>query len=131
VIGKAYFTGRDSAVYEGHVAASRDVAEQPPTMDEVMDEWLENNAPWRKVLSPRHNRAAWFIYIALLGGIVFLIVWSTRKRRRRNKARRAAYERRKREYMRRMQREEYLRRHPEARKAQAGKKTVSKSPKKQ
>ncbi len=131
VIGKAYFTGRDSAVYEGHVVASRDVAEQPPTMDEVMDEWLENNAPWLKVLSPRHNRAAWFIYIALLGGIVFLIVWSTRKRRRRNKARRAAYERRKREYMRRMQREEYLRRHPEARKAQAGKKTVSKSPKKQ
>ena len=130
VIGKAFFTGKDSAVYEGHVVASRDVAEQPPTMDQVVDEWLDGNAPWLKVFSPRHNPAAWFIYIALLGVIVFLIVWSGRKRRRRNRARRAAYERRKREYMRRMQREEYLRKHPEARASAAAKKTSANSPKK-
>ena len=121
VLGTAYFTGMDEAVYTGSVVSSRDVEQEPPTMDEMMDEWLDGNAPWLKFFSPRHNRSAWLIYAALLGLIVFVIVRAGRKKRQRNRARRAEYERRRKEYQRRMQREQYLRRHPEARSAAPGK----------
>ena len=60
---------------------------------------------------------------------MFVIVRAGRKKRQRNRARRAAYERRKKEYQRRMQREEYLRRHPEARNAAPGKTAGSAKPK--
>ncbi|MCR4621370.1 MAG: D-alanyl-D-alanine carboxypeptidase [Clostridiales bacterium] len=105
VLGKAVFTGLDGAVYEGSVVAARDVEMQPPTPDEVMDEWLEDK-PVLKFFSPRHNPASWLIYIVIIGLIIFLIIRAGQKRRRINRARRAAYERRKREYARRMKRQE-------------------------
>ncbi len=115
VLGTAFFTGTDGAVYTGSVVASRDVEEEPATMDELMDDWLNTNAPWLKFFSPRHNRAAWLIYIVLLGLVIFLIVHAGRKRRALNRARKANFERRRREYLQRMKREDFLARHPEKR----------------
>ncbi len=105
VLGKALFTGLDGAVYEGSVVAGRDVEMQPPTTDEVLDEWLEDK-PVLRFFSPRHNPASWLIYIVIIGVIIFLIARAKQKRNRINRARKAAFERRKREYARRMKRQE-------------------------
>lgn len=105
VLGTATFTGLDGAVYEGSVVAARDVEMQPPTTDEVLDEWLEDK-PVLRFFSPRHNPASWLIYIVIIGVIIFLIARAKQKRNRINRARKAAFERRKREYARRMKRQE-------------------------
>ena len=105
VLGTATFTGLDGAVYEGSVVAARDVEMQPPTTDEVLDEWLEDK-PVLRFFSPRHNPASWLIYIVIIGVIIFLIARAKQKRNRINRARKAAYERRKREYAQRMKKQE-------------------------
>ncbi|MBR5009486.1 MAG: D-alanyl-D-alanine carboxypeptidase [Clostridia bacterium] len=105
VLGTATFTGLDGAVYEGSVVAARDVEMQPPTTDEVLDEWLEDK-PVLRFFSPRHNPASWLIYIVIIGVVIFLIARAKQKRNRINRARKAAFERRKREYARRMKRQE-------------------------
>ncbi|MBR4429150.1 MAG: hypothetical protein IKS78_07310, partial [Clostridia bacterium] len=83
----------------------RDVEMQPPTTDEVLDEWLEDK-PVLRFFSPRHNPASWLIYIVIIGVVIFLIARAKQKRNRINRARKAAFERRKREYARRMKRQE-------------------------
>ena len=126
VVGKAYFTGTDGIIYEGTLVASRNVEQQPPTVDEIMDEWIDNNAPWLGKLMPRRNPTAWIFYILILAVIVFLIARRRLIVRKRNKKRKAAYERRRKEYLRRMQREEYLRKHPQSKGKTTVKKPVSK-----
>ena len=119
VVGKAVFTTLEGDIYEGTLVASRSVDRQPPTVDEVMDEWIDENAPFLAKLMPRRNPTAWIFYILILAIIVFLIARRRAAARKRNKKRKAAYEKRRKEYLRRMQREEYLRKHPQA-KAKTG-----------
>ena len=132
VVGTAYFTGTDGISYKGEAVASRDVEMEPPTMDEIMDEWIDSHAPWLGKLMPRRNPIAWLLYIFLLAVILVLIIRRRLIVRKRNKKRKAAYEQKRKEYLRRMQREEYLRKHPEAKntgaKKPAAKKPAAKKP---
>ena len=81
-------------------------------MDELLDEWVDENAPWMAKLMPRRNPSARVLYLLLLAGIVTLIVLRVRRNRRRDRERRAMLEKKRREYLRR---QKYLREHPEAR----------------
>ncbi len=120
VLGSAQFKTPAGEIYTGYVAASRDVEEEPPTIDEVMDEWIENNAPFLFKLMPRHNPPVRILYWALFAVIIVLIVMRVRKVRRRNRLRRQQLERKRREYIKRQkQREAYLKAHPEMRNAKS------------
>ena len=39
---------------------------EPPTMDELLDEWVDENAPWMAKLMPRRNPSARVLYLLLL-----------------------------------------------------------------
>ena len=112
ILGVARYTTQSGAVLEGKIVASRSVAMEPPTMDELLDEWVDENAPWMAKLMPRRNPSARALYLILLAGIVALIVLRVRRNRRRDRERRAMLEQKRREYLRR---QKYLREHPEAR----------------
>ena len=115
-IGTVEFAGKDGEAYEGTIVALRSVAREPDTADEAFDKWVDNSLPqWVRYLMPRYYPIAWVLYIVLIVALVALIVYVSSRRARKNRARRAALEARRREYLRRMQREEYLRKHPEAR----------------
>ena len=128
-IGTVEFTGKDGEMYEGTIVALRSVAREPDTADEAFDKWVSSSLPkWVRYLMPRYYPIAWVLYIVLGAGLLALIVHTSTRRARRNRARRAAIEARRREYLRRMQREEYLRKHPEARQGlqkTAGRKTAA------
>lgn len=112
ILGVARYTTQSGAVLEGKIVASRSVAMEPPTMDELLDEWVDENAPWMAKLMPRRNPSARVLYLLLLAGIVTLIVLRVRRNRRRDRERRVMLEKKRREYLRR---QKYLREHPEAR----------------
>lgn len=112
ILGVARYTTQSGAVLEGKIVASRSVAMEPPTMDELLDEWVDENAPWMAKLMPRRNPSARVLYLLLAAGIVTLIVLRVRRNRRRDRERRAMLEKKRREYLRR---QKYLREHPEAR----------------
>ena len=115
-IGTVEFAGKDGEAYEGTIVALRSVAREPDTADEAFYKWVDNSLPqWVRYLMPRYYPIAWVLYIVLIVALVALIVYVSSRRARKNRARRAALEARRREYLRRMQREEYLRKHPEAR----------------
>jgi len=109
VLGTATYTTPAGEVLTGSVAASRDVEMEPPTVDEVMDEWIEANAPFLFKLMPRHNPPVRILYWALLAGVVFLIVVRVRKKRRLNRIRRQQLERKRREYLKREQQKQAYR----------------------
>lgn len=112
ILGVARYTTQSGAVLEGKIVASRSVAMEPPTMDELLDEWVDENAPWMAKLMPRRNPSARVLYLLLAVGIVTLIVLRVRRNRRRDRERRAMLEKKRREYLRR---QKYLREHPDAR----------------
>lgn len=120
VLGKVLYAAPNGETLEGTLVASRDVEMEPLSVDEIMDQWIEEHAPWMFKLMPRHNPPVRAVYWALLAVIVALIVWRVRRVRKRNRERRMLLEKKRREYLRRQkQREAYLRAHPEAaRKAQ-------------
>lgn len=109
IVGKVYFTGNDGNEYIGTAVASRDIEMEPPTMNEIMDTWISENAPWMFKLMPRTNPISWILYIAIVILLIRLLGKRARAKRRKNRARKAAYEKRRREYLRRMEQQEYAR----------------------
>ena len=117
VLGSVYYKTPSGETLTGTLVATRDVEMEPPTVDEVMDEWIEDNAPWLFKLMPRRNPPIRLLYWLILAGIVALIVLRVRRTRKRNRARKLMMQKNRRELLRRQQqREAYLRAHPEMRK---------------
>ncbi len=125
VIGSAEFVGKDGKVYEGTVVARRSVEREPDSAGETFDKWADKLPKWVKYLIPRYYPIAWVIYIALAALLLTAAVSANAARSKANKQRKAALEARRREYLKRMQREEYLRKHPEAAKKAAPRKTTA------
>lgn len=116
VLGSALYFTPTGDILSGAAAASRDVEMEPPTMDEVMDQWIEDNAPFLFKLMPRHNPPVRILYWAIVAGVVVLIALRIRKVRKRNRIRKQILERKRKEYIKRQkQREAYLKAHPEMR----------------
>jgi len=88
VLGTALFTTLEGDVIVGSLVASRDVERKEPTMDEVLDEWISESAPWMFRMMPRHNPPVRFVYWGVLILIIALIVWRSHVRRRKERARR-------------------------------------------
>lgn len=128
VLGNVYYNAPSGEVLTGTLVAARDVEMEPPTVDEIMDEWIENNAPWLFKLMPRRNPPIRLLYWLIFAGIAALIILRVRRTRQKNRARKRMMQKNRRELLRRQQqREAYLRAHPELRKKQAAKgKTVQK-----
>ncbi len=126
VMGSITFSARNGVTYTGTLVASRDVEMEPPTVDEVVDEWIDNNAPFLASLMPRRNPPVRILYWILLIGAIALIVWRVKVVRRRNRIRREMLERKRREYIRRQrQRQAYLKAHPEAARQQTVRKPTN------
>ena len=120
VLGSVYYSAPSGEVLTGTLVATRDVEMEPPTVDEVMDEWIEANAPWLFKLMPRHNPPIRLLYWLVFAGIVVLMILRIRRTRRKNLARKRMMQKNRRELLRRQQqREAYLRAHPELRKKAA------------
>ena len=116
VLGAVYYKTPSGETLTGTLVATRDVEMEPPTVDEVMDEWIEDNAPWLFKLMPRRNPPIRLLYWLLFAGILALIALRVRRTRRRNRARKLMMQKNRRELLRRQQqREAYLRAHPEMR----------------
>ena len=88
VLGTALFTTLEGDVIVGSLVASRDIERKEPTMDEVLDEWISESAPWMFKLMPRHNPPVKFVYWGLFILIIALIVWRSHVRRKKERARR-------------------------------------------
>ena len=56
-------------------------------MDEVLDEWISESAPWMFKLMPRHNPPVRVLYWLIVIGLIVLIVWRVRVKRRRERER--------------------------------------------
>ncbi len=126
VMGAITFESRAGEIYSGALVASRDMEMEPPTVDEVVDEWIDENAPFLASLMPRRNPPVRILYWILLLGSIALIVWRVKVVRKRNRIRREMLERKRREYIRRQkQRQAYLKAHPEAAKKQQVRKTTA------
>lgn len=87
VLGTVTFETAYGDILTGSLVASRDVEARVPTMDEVLDEWIDSTAPWMKKLMPRHNPSVRIFYWLIVIGIIVLIVWRVRVRRRRERER--------------------------------------------
>lgn len=90
VVGTATFETLNGDIIVGSLVASRNVERKEPTMDEVLDEWIQTNAPWLFKFMPRHNPGVRYVYWALFILIIALIVWRTHVRRKKERARREA-----------------------------------------
>ncbi len=87
VLGKVMFETASGEVLTGSLVASRNVEMKQPTMDEVLDEWISESAPWMFKLMPRHNPPVRILYWLIVIGIIVAIVWRVRVRRRRERER--------------------------------------------
>ncbi|MBQ6716205.1 MAG: D-alanyl-D-alanine carboxypeptidase [Clostridia bacterium] len=87
VLGKVMFETASGEVLTGSLVASRNVEMKQPTMDEVLDEWISESAPWMFKLMPRHNPPVRILYWLIVIGVIVLIVWRVRVKRRRERER--------------------------------------------
>lgn len=87
VLGSVMFETASGEIMTGSLVASRDVEMKEPTMDEVLDEWINESAPWMFKLMPRHNPPVRILYWLVVIGIIVLIIWRVRVKRRRERER--------------------------------------------
>lgn len=87
VLGTVMFETESGEILNGTLVASRDVEKKEATMDEVLDEWIGESAPWMFKLMPRHNPPVRFFYLLVLVLVIALIIWRVRVRRRRERER--------------------------------------------
>lgn len=87
VLGTVMFETESGEILNGTLVASRDVEKKEATMDEVLDEWIGESAPWMFKLMPRHNPPVRIFYLLVLVLVIALIIWRVRVRRRRERER--------------------------------------------
>lgn len=87
VLGSVTFETASGELLTGSLVASRDVEMKEPTMDEVLDEWIKESAPWMFKLMPRHNPPVRIFYWLVFIGLIALIIWRVRVKRRRERER--------------------------------------------
>ena len=87
VLGTVMFETESGEILNGTLVASRDVERKEATMDEVMDEWIEENAPWLFKLMPRRNPPVKIFYWLILILLIVLIVWRVRVKKKRERER--------------------------------------------
>lgn len=87
VLGTVTFETASGDLLTGSLVASRDVEARVPTMDEVLDQWIDESAPWIAKLMPRRNPSVRILYWILVVGVIALIVWRVRVKRRRERER--------------------------------------------
>lgn len=87
VLGSVMFETASGEILTGSLVASRSVEMKEPTMDEVLDEWISESAPWMFKLMPRHNPPVRILYWLIVIGLIVLIVWRMRVKRRRERER--------------------------------------------
>lgn len=87
VLGTVMFETESGEILNGTLVSSRDVEKKEATMDEVLDEWIGESAPWMFKLMPRHNPPVRIFYLLVLVLVIALIIWRVRVRRRRERER--------------------------------------------